>query len=367
VQPGDEPVALEGDVLSLAPRQGHGGAIAAGLLFDGSASPKLFALAVDGLVCTVAAWQQPLEPSDATVAAVLALPDGGLAVGGWIPGPDGPDDRDAWIVRYGPAGEPLWQLDEGEFLYVSEELQAPSREAVQALAWTGDGLIAAGAADINEALHSNWVLKLDGEGRLLSRIDLPRDDPRVPGELVALAAGSDGSLWLAGALATEESGTDAWLLRLDAQADLLWDRRYGEPGPQAVQAATVFSANGGLALAFVGWQGEPRQGDAWIAAVDGEGTPLWSNVLKRQAKGSESFAAVQAAGGGLAAGGRFGGGEAADQAWISHFDSQGRQSSVQTPAAGSVQALLPWGASGLLAGGSDAAGQPFLFVTALTP
>jgi len=367
VRPGDEPVPLEGDVLSLAPRSPGGGAVVAGLLFDGSASPKVFAVAIDDLACAVTAWDRPLEPSEATVEVVLALPDGGLAIAGSIPGPAGEDDRDAWILRYGPGGNPVWELNQGGFLYVSEELKTPSREEIQALAWSGGDLVAAGAADINQALHSNWVLRIAPDGRLLNRTDLPRDDPRVPGELSALAVGPEGDLWLAGQLTPEEGASDAWLLRLDADAGLLWDRRYGESGRQSILAASVFQSDGGPALVLVGLQGDPPEDDAWIAAVDGRGTPLWSNVLKRQASGSERFAAVQAVPDGLVAAGRFASSDLATQAWLVRFDGEGRQSGGQAPAAGNVLAVLPWGGDAVLAGGSDGAGRPLLFLAAERP
>lgn len=365
--PGETVAPLEGDLTSLAAREG-GGAVAAGVLFDGSATPQIFALNLDARLCVVSAWRRPLEPAEATLQAMVALPDGGLAVGGWLPGPDGEDDRDAWVARFDGTGALLWQVTEGRFLYVSEELKTPSREAVQALAYTRDlGLYAAGAADINQALHSNWVLEFDGEGRLLNRIDLPRDDPRVPGEVMALAAGSEGTLWLAGMLAPLTPDADAWILRLDEDETLLWDRRYGEPGTQWVGAAVPFAKGGERGLAIVGSQNAGTSSDGWIAAIDEEGVPLWSSVLKRQAEGGEAFHAAVWTGAAIVAGGNSVKEDAGIRAWLAAFDPTGRQFSIDTPPALAVNALLDWNQDRVLAAGSDLAGRPFLFLAPAAP
>jgi hypothetical protein len=366
--PGQEASILEGNLMSLAPRQGGSGAVAAGVLFDGSATPQLFSLTLDVGPCVVDAWRRPLEPAEATLQAMLALPDGGLALGGWLPGPHDGDDRDAWVARFDSDGALLWQVTEGEFLYVSDELKTPSREMVQALTYTSDlGLFAAGAADINQALHSNWVLKIDRDGRLLSRIDLPRDDPRVPGEMMTLAAGSEGSLWLAGMLAPMTPEADAWILRLDEHEALLWDRRYGEFGRQWVGAAVPFATEGERGLAIVGSQEAGNSSDGWIAAIDEEGVPLWSSVLKRQAEGGEVFHAAAWAGGSIVAGGHSVKEGEGIRAWLAAFDTAGRQFSIATPTALAINALMAWGRHSLLAGGSDLAGRPFLFLVPAEP
>jgi hypothetical protein len=367
--PGQEALLLEGDVSSLTPRpmaDGGSGAVAAGVLFDGSAAPQLFVLALDARLCVLSAWRRSLEPAEAILQDLLALPDGGLALGGWIPGPEGREDRDAWVARFGPKGELLWQVTEGAFLYTSDELNTPSREAVQALAYDADlGLLAAGAADINQVLHSNWLLVLDHDGRLLRRIDLPRDDPRVAGEITALALAGDGSLWLAGVLAPLTPEADAWLLRLGQDDKVLWDRRYGEPREQWVGAVAPFGDGGRKGLLVVGRQDAEQGSDAWVAAVDGTGTPLWSSVLKRQASGVETFHAALWTGASLVAGGSYGERGVLVRAWLASFDPDGQQVTVETPEAASLWALLAWSEGRFLGGGSDAAGRPLLFLTSL--
>jgi hypothetical protein len=362
---------LEGAVSSLALRRtadGSQGAVAAGVLFDGSAVPQLFALVLDSRLCVLSAWRQPLEPVEAVLQDLVAMPDGGLALGGWVPGPEGPEDRDAWIARFGSQGQLLWQMTEGEFLYTSDELNTPSRETVQALAYDPEvGLIAAGAADINAALHSNWVLVLDRDGRLLRRIDLPRDDPRVAGEMMALAPAGDGSLWLAGVLAPLTPEADAWLLRLGEDDRVLWDRRYGEPKGQWVGAATLFDSGGTQSLLVAGGQEAEHGSDAWVLAVDGAGLPLWSSVLKRQASGRESFAAALSSDSALVAGGSYEQGGEAARAWLASFEAEGRQIAVETPEARELRSLLAWSGGQLLAGGSDLSGRPLLFLTTLSP
>lgn len=280
--------ALMGEFLAIAAGP-EDGAVVAGLLQD-AGGQRLFAITLDRAACVVQAWTAPPGPPGAEMRRMVAMGDGGLLVAGRAPGP-GVGNDEAWVARYDGQGQSLWSVIEGEFLYVSGLFETPSREVVTALALLPDGQIAAaGTADVNAALYSNWVLLLDEAGRVLRRIDLPRDDPRTPGELAAVTQQGDGSLLLAGTLAPDSDQADAWVLAVGADSTLLWDRRYRQPGRQRVLAAAGLS--GGLALAGRETLGGAA-GDAWLSLIDSEGEDRGA-ISVRAGAAAEDGAALQA-------------------------------------------------------------------------
>ncbi len=279
---------LDGEILAIAAGP-EDGAVAAGLL-RAADGPRLFAITLDRAACVVQAWTAIPAPAGAEIRRMVAMGDGGLLVAGRAPGP-GVGNDEAWVARYDGQGRSLWSVVEGEFLYVSGLFETPSREVVTALSLLPDGQIAAaGTADVNAALYSNWVLLLDEAGRVRRRIDLPRDDPRTPGELAAVTQQSDGSLLLAGTLTPDSDQADAWVLAIGADSTLLWDRRYRQAGRQRVLAAAALDR--GLALAGREALGGGA-GDAWLSLIDSEGEDR-GTINMRAGDGSEDGAALRA-------------------------------------------------------------------------
>lgn len=354
--PADGGTALQGEALSIAavPSGGH----VIGGLADASDRIELFALQLDAAHCAVASWRQPLTSAGAEITSLLALPDGGVVVGGRTAGSGGTGDEEAWLARYRRDGRLLWTLVQGEFLYVSGLFDTPSREVVQALALLPDGrLAAAGRADVNGALYSNWLLLLEPDGRAPLRIDLPRDDPRLVGNIAALAQADDGRLALAGTLDAEGDKADAWLLVLAQDGTLLWDRRYRTPGRQRVADLAWI----GEELLLVGRQGDEPEGDGWALLVGAEGEPLGDALLRHGAARSEDLHAVAALRAGSVAVGRSDSGPAGG-GWLLRLDRELQLGDALALPSGSLAAVAPLAGGGLLAAGRDAGGAPLLLL-----
>jgi hypothetical protein len=351
---------LDGEILAIAAGP-EDGAVAAGLLRDASGT-RLFAITLDRAACVVQAWTAPPAPAGAEIRRLVAMGDGGLLVAGRAPGPGAGNDE-AWVARYDGQGQALWSVIEGEFLYVSGLFETPSREVVTALALLPDGQIAAaGTADVNAALYSNWVLLLDTAGRVLRRIDLPRDDPRTPGELAAVTQQADGSLLLAGTLTPDSDQADAWVLAVGADSTLLWDRRYRQPGRQRVLAAA--GLDHGLALAGRESVGGAA-GDAWLSLIDSEGEDRGAVNMRAGAAGEDGAALLALMGDQgnlLAAGGsgRDGG------AWMLRLTPNGAPlDSRGLPGGGQFNGLLRLDDGRALAAGRlGAAGPPLVMLMA---
>lgn len=332
VDPAAKPEALPltGEVVALAAGP-EDGLVAAGWL-SGPAGPKLWAASLDARLCVLRAWVAELGPGGLRPGELVALADGGLLAGGTAPGP-GIGNDEAWVARYDGQGRSLWSVAEGEILYVSGLFETPSREAVTALALLPDGgVAAAGGADVNAALYSNWVLLLDADGRVRRRIDLPRDDPRTPGELAAVVPQADGTLWLAGTLAPDGDGGDAWVLAVAADNTLLWDRRYPATGRQFVAAAAESDRHLVLAGAQ---QGAAGRQDGWLAVIDAEGEMILSQNLRSGDGGAAGLLALAPGGADLlTAGGAAG-------AWLLRLTPEGAPLASRALAgAGQLRAAL---------------------------
>ncbi|UYZ57663.1 T9SS type A sorting domain-containing protein [Hymenobacter latericus] len=148
------------------------------------------------------------------------------------------------------------------------------------------------------AINNNdyWLLKTDLQGRKLwdKRYGASGDD-----RLVKLLATPDGGFLLCGWSnsgaeldKTEPSrgGTDYWVVKVDAQGNKLWDKRFGTSGNDMLTGAAV-AADGSCLL--VGQSSndtnpapdadrtEALQGrsDVWMVKLDANGNKLWDKRL----------------------------------------------------------------------------------------
>ena len=93
-----------------------------------------------------------------------------------------------------------------------------------------------------------------------------------------LALAPDGGYCLVGRrrMQEEDGGSgDAWVLRLDAGGDVVWERTLGGDGDQGVSSA-VATADGGCVV--TGGKGK-YIGDAWIFRLDRRGERVWEHVI----------------------------------------------------------------------------------------
>jgi hypothetical protein len=177
---------------------------------------RLTAFAGDGRV----RWQTLLPTTGrGELAALVALPDGGLAAVGHRVA----DERDArrlWVVRMAAGGQVLWErvlgpsdeerrgsalvaLPDGGFAVVGDALRRDGRRGLRAARLSAEGAVV-------------WERSYGGE----------RSD-----EALGLARSEDGGLVLVGSTASKGEGkTNVWILRLDSQGQIRWEQVFGSAG-----------------------------------------------------------------------------------------------------------------------------------------
>jgi len=162
------------------------------------------------------AWWLPAERRG-ELAALAAMPDGGLVATGRTRAPGAPD-WGLWVVRLDAKGRIQWE-------HLPEDATVEAGHAVTALPDGG----AAVAGDVLKGLADRdarvWCLGPDGTVRWRKSYggglqDLARGITRL----------ADGGLIVAGSTMSRGAGkTDLWVFRVSADGDLTWQETFGTP------------------------------------------------------------------------------------------------------------------------------------------
>lgn len=217
--------------------------------------------------------------------SMVVTADGGFVVAGWslsqdIAGSSGKGLRDAFLVRMDASGNPEW-----ERLYGGSANDA----AYTVYSHPGGGCVFAGSTrstdgDVlaNSGLADVWVVRVDDGGDVVwsrafggSGVDEAR----------AVIVTEDGGCMVVGYTESGNvpgfrGGRDAWVIKVDANGVLEWQRTFG--GTRIDEAASVIVAKDG-GYVFAGYTnstdgGVARTGDqydAWIVKLDAVGNIEW--------------------------------------------------------------------------------------------
>jgi len=138
------------------------------------------------------------------------------------------------------------------------------------------GYIAAGVTPGYGGTGDVWVLKLDEDGDLLW-------DRRYGGlrwdEAHSIRETSDGGSIVAGETESRGEGeSDAWVLKLDQDGGLVWDRTLGGPG-QDEAVSILQTSDGGYVGAGTMRLPPTQNADVWVFRLDAGGNLLWHRTF----------------------------------------------------------------------------------------
>lgn len=237
-------------------------------------------------------WQKTLGGSSLDFGKCgRATSDGGYIVTGWsnsydgdVSGNNGNDD--AWVVKLDDEGNLIWQNALGGSLI----------DGSYSIQETSDGgFVAAGNTGSNDGdvsgfhgLQDFWVLKLDDQGNLVWQHALGGSDYDLA---FSVEETSDGGFIVAGEsksidgdVSGNHGGKDVWVLKLDAQGNLIWQNALG--GSDHDVAYSIQETSDG---AFIGTgysrsndgdvSGNHGGNDVWIFKLDAQGNLIWQNSL----------------------------------------------------------------------------------------
>jgi hypothetical protein len=291
-------------------------------------------------------WQKSYGGSgDDGAYTIRQTPDGGYILGAYSFSADGDvtvnkGGQDLWIVKLDMDGNIQWQKS-----YGGSEDDTPFSICLT----TDGGYVIAGSSyssdsdlTVNNGALDVWVLKIDSIGTLQwqksfggADYDYAATILQTPdgGYIVAGGAGSNG-----GDVTGCHGGGDAWVIRLDAAANVQWKKCYGGTGYDDCYSfistndggfliCGVCSANNGDVTGNHGGQ------DEWLVKIDSAGMIQWQQSFG--GTGNETGnAVIQIADGGFATcasttstNGQVSGNHGGRDAWFLSIDSAGNVAS----------------------------------------
>jgi hypothetical protein len=245
-------------------------------------------------------WQQCLGGSaDDVPWHVRATADGGSILAGTTYSSDGDvsghhGDADGWVVRVDGMGVLIWQRAlggsaEDKLIDVMQTLDGGFLAVGYTASDNGDVVGAHGSWDA-------WVLKLDADGNLLWQTPLGGSDADL---FFALTDLSQGYLLAGethstdGDVSGNHGGDDAWLVKINEDGSLGWQLCVGGSGHDGFRSlARTPDGNavivGNTTSTNGDVQGNHGSVDAWMVKLNGPGNIAWSMCFG----GSESESLV---------------------------------------------------------------------------
>ncbi len=237
-------------------------------------------------------WQKNFGGSDNDIASsVLQTSDGGYIVAGGAVSFDGQvggnhGNEDAWILRLDAAGNLLWAKTYGGSLNDRAESISPASDG---------GFIVAGYTESKDGdLEENqgdfdyWAFKIDGGGNLQwsrnyggAQADFCFDAKQTAdGGYILVGSTFSGN----GDVSLNKGFYDYWIVRLDAQGNLFWEKSYGGTGEERAYSV-ILTAAGEIVVAGTtnssGYDIPGNNGsyDYWIIKLAEDGNLIWSRTF----------------------------------------------------------------------------------------
>lgn len=173
---------------------------------------------------------------------VAARPDGGCFVSGFR----GQNDWEAWVIALDSDGNELWERTYGgSTIDIGQSIVATPDGGALLAGWTGSS-----DGDVSTPLHGvydGWLVKLDANGDIEwdrtyggSDVDEFADILALPGgEFLVLGVSTSAN----GDIPENHGNSDVWLLRVDASGEIIWSRTYGGSDPDSPMNVIPYQGN----------------------------------------------------------------------------------------------------------------------------
>jgi uncharacterized delta-60 repeat protein len=251
-------------------------------------------------------------PDDDRARSIAASADGGFFIAGYTQSRGSPEG-DAWIIKIDKNGELSWEQTAG----------GAKNDAVFHVTTMPDGgLIATGYKDLGDPKGFDlWVVRLNSQGGLLWDRTYGRGIFDAGTSIVPTEDG--GSVVVGVTSADAYRGDDAWVLRLDAHGEVVWEQTFGGPEPETAWAVVNMSDKGYAVLVSTSSYGA-GSADAWLLRLDGDGSLLWERMYGGKLWDRPTSAVLTADGGIFVAGYTTTQGAGREDFWLFRLDAEGR-------------------------------------------
>ncbi|MFL5786674.1 MAG: SBBP repeat-containing protein [Flavisolibacter sp.] len=220
---------------------------------------------------------------------IIRTSDGGYVTAGYTLSSDGDITkfhgfRDFWIIKVDSSGNKKW----------SKAFGGSRDDLPYSIVATNDGgFLVAGVTlsidgDVSISFGSGdaWIIKLDSNGNLIWQKSYGGNDYEEAGYIVQT---KDGNYLIAGTTFTNNSGDipnnhgdkDVWLFKIDGNGNLLWSKLYGGTAADVSLGITSIGSGGYVINALTtSGDGDVAKNkgiiDAWLLKVDENGNRVWA-------------------------------------------------------------------------------------------
>ncbi len=244
---------------------GDGGYLAAGYKCGqwGFGGGDAILLKIDSLG-TEEWFQQFGGSEDDGIRFIQASPAGGYIACGWTRS-SGAGFVDAWVVKLDAGGNIEWAETFGGTDYdVAKTVYSHPDGGYFVTGYTNSQ----GAGE-----YDAWVLKLDVDGNL----EWEKTYGDTGYDRVYHSAPCLDSTYVLTGLFDNGSECDLWVFRIDSQGDVIWDRTYDHAADDEGHWIEETSDGGFAIAAWAGYEGNPWT-EMWILRLDTAGVLLWDST-----------------------------------------------------------------------------------------
>ena len=291
--------------------------------------------------------------------SLVETSDGGFALAGYTASVTNGDDF--WLVKTDANGNMQWNQTYG----------GVDKERAFALIETSDGgfALAGETRTFGAGGYDFWLVKTDANGNMLWNRAYGGANLDIAFSLIET---SDGGYVLAGYAETEPFGneytTDGWIVKTDASGNMQWNKTYGGTSWDEIWDL-VELPDGGFALAGETYSFGAGSSDSWLVKTDVDGNMQW-NQAYGGTKQETAWSIVETSDGGFAlVGVTFSFGAGSDDCWIIKTNGLGNPEWNQTYGeldGDSARSLIVTSDGGYAIAGSttsfDAGGYNFWFI-----
>jgi hypothetical protein len=153
---------------------------------------------------------------------------------------------------------------------------ATKNEAAYSITKTGDGgyILAGSTTSLGAGLSDFWLVKTDSSGTMNWNKTYGGTGDDIAS---AIIQAGDGFVILGMTSSFGAGGFDYWLVRVDSDNNILWNRTYGGVADD-FGTSVIKTSDGGYAL--TGWTNSFGSGgeDIWLVKTDGSGNMVWNKT-----------------------------------------------------------------------------------------
>lgn len=199
--------------------------------------------------------------------AIVYTPNGGYVLAGFSESFGNDNDLDVYVIRTDVDGQVMWEYvyDEGFTEHGYTMINTPD----------GGFLIAGDRRATQTSTTNAYLIKLDANGQLIWSKEYGDEDHHQ--QAFSIIPSIDGGYLLLGrAENIETNDLDIYLVAIDNDGAVVWEQSYGDDNKQEGFDLAIYQD--GYVLAGKTYNDANDSNDAYIARIDGSGTLLWEQA-----------------------------------------------------------------------------------------